>query len=355
MAWDMPSTAQPEPSVGWHGVFEQILASDQRGMLVVGPRRRVLEMNAAARALLDFHGGLPCPGSDISSDINLGFAMGDAFHDRRPIQYESYLPGPDRLLRYHITPVLTPSGEAEMLVVTIEDVTRLRHLETVRRDFVANVSHELRTPLASMRLLVETLEGGAIDDRSAAMHFLRRAEVEIDAMARLVEELLELSRLESGVLRLNLGPVDVKAAVEAVSNRLAPMARDKEVELILDVQQDLPPAHADAPRLEQILMNLAHNAISYTPEGGRVTLRAGRQGRGVAIEVVDTGVGMRPEEAERVFERFYKVDQGRTRTAGAGLGLAIARHLVDAQGGHLTAISDVGRGSTFSVLLPISR
>lgn len=346
--------SQPDPAVGWRAVFEQLLASDLRGMLLIGPGRRVVEMNDAARVLLKYDGSLPRLSGEVGSDMNLGFAVGDAFHDRRPVEYESYLPGPDRLLRYHIVPILASSGEAEMLVVTIEDVTRLRHLETVRRDFVANVSHELRTPLAAMRLLVETLEGGAINDPPAAMHFLQRAEVEIDAMARLVEELLELSRLESGVVRLSTGPVDVEGAIVGVSNRLTPMARDKGIELVLDIQPALPPVEADGPRLEQILVNLTHNAITYTPEGGRVTLRARRQSRGIEIEVVDTGVGMLPEEAERVFERFYKADRGRPRTAGAGLGLAIARHLVDVHGGKLTAVSEVGRGSTFSVALPIT-
>jgi signal transduction histidine kinase len=150
-------------------------------------------------------------------------------------------------------------------------------------------------------------------------------------------------------------PVDVTGALEGVSNRLAPMASEKGIELVLDIQPDLPPVRADGARLEQVLMNLAHNAISFTPEGGRVTLRAHRQGRGVKIDVVDTGVGMRPEEAARVFERFYKVDPGRPRTAGAGLGLAIARHLVEVHGGRLTAVSDVGRGSTFTFVLPISQ
>jgi two-component system phosphate regulon sensor histidine kinase PhoR len=243
----------------------------------------------------------------------------------------------------------------EAVVATIEDVTRFRHLETVRRDFVANVSHELRTPLASMRLLVETLEGGAIEDHPAALHFLHRIDVEIEAMARLVEELLELSRLESGVLRLTMESVNVRAAFEGIANRLAPMATEKRIALMLDVQPDLPPVRADGPRLEQILMNLVHNAIKYTPEGGRVTLRAHRQGRGIRIDVVDTGVGMTPEEAARVFERFYKVDRGRPRTAGAGLGLAIARHLVEVHGGRLIAVSDAGRGSTFSFVLPMGQ
>jgi two-component system, OmpR family, phosphate regulon sensor histidine kinase PhoR len=347
--------AQPDPSIDADVLFQQFMAAEERGLLVVGSGRRVLEMNPTARELLDYHGSLPRLSSEVTPDMNLGFALGDAFHDRRPVTYESYLPGPDRLLRYHIIPILARDGQAEMVVTTIEDVTRLRHLETVRRDFVANVSHELRTPLASMRLLVETLENGAIEDPPAAQHFLHRIDVEIDAMARLVEELLELSRLESGVLRLNIEPVDVPVAFDEVINRLAPMAREKEIELILDVQPGLPPVRADGPRLEQILMNLAHNAIKYTPEAGRVGLRARRQGLGIRIDVVDTGVGMRPEEAARVFERFYKVDRGRPRTAGSGLGLAIARHLVDVHGSRLTAVSDVGRGSTFSFVLPISQ
>jgi two-component system phosphate regulon sensor histidine kinase PhoR len=351
----MPSTAQPDPSVSARTLFQQFMASEERGMLVVGTGRLVLEMNAPARSLLGYDGVLPRLSSEVSSDMNLGFALGDAFHDRRPVQYESYLPGPDRLLRYHITPILAEDGQAELVVTTIEDVTRLRHLETVRRDFVANVSHELRTPLASMRLLVETLENGAVEDLPAALHFLHRIDVEIDAMARLVEELLELSRLESGVLRLNIEPVDVPAAFEEVINRLAPMAREKGIELMLDIHPDLPPVRADSARLEQILMNLAHNAIKYTPEGGRVSLRAGRQGLGIRIDVVDTGVGMRPEDAARVFERFYKVDRGRPRAAGAGLGLAIARHLVEVHGGRLTAVSDTGRGSTFSFILPMGQ
>jgi two-component system phosphate regulon sensor histidine kinase PhoR len=346
----------PEETVDGAAVFKQLMAAESRAMLLVGGGRRVLEMNSAACSMLGYDGPLPRPIAEISPDMNLGFSVGDAFHDRAPVQYESYLPGPDRLLSYQIMPILAATGEPVMAVATIDDITRLRHLETVRRDFVANVSHELRTPLASMKLLVETLQEGAIEDRPAAEHFLHRIDVEIDAMARMVEELLELSRLESGVLRLAMEGVDVQTALTDVNNRLAPMARDKRLDVSLDVQPNLPPAWADPTRLEQVLINLAHNAIKYTPEGGKVMLRARREGPGIKIEVADTGVGMRPEEAARVFERFYKVDKGRSRSGGSsGLGLAIARHLVELHGGRLTAVSDVGRGSTFSFVLPISQ
>lgn len=334
-------------------LFRQFMAADERGVLLINPGRRVRELNEPARTLLDYGGSLPAPIAEVSSDLNLSFAIGDAFHDRKPIQYESYLPGPDRLLRFHIVPIMAPTGEPELAVATVEDVTRLRHLETVRRDFVANVSHELRTPLASMRLLVETLEAGAIEDRPAAEHFLHRIDVEINAMAHLVEELLDLSRLESGVLHLNMERIDIGRVCEDVVNRLAPMADDKGVDLSVGAGLDLPPIEADGARLEQILMNLAHNAIKYTPAGGSVVLRATRQGRGIRIDVADTGMGMLPDDAARVFERFYKVDKGRTRAAGAGLGLAIARHLVEMHGGRLAAVSEVGRGSTFSFVLPI--
>jgi two-component system phosphate regulon sensor histidine kinase PhoR len=336
----------------YQAIFEQYARDADRGLMIVGPGRVVLEINPEARRLLDFTGDVPSPISAIVHDMNVEFGVGQAFHDRRPVILESYAPTPDRLLQFRIQPVLSSIGEPELAAVSVDDITRLRYLETVRRDFVANVSHELRTPLASIRLLVETLQEGAMHDSEAAAHFLHRIDVEVDAMAGLVEELLELSRLESGSLRLEPRPCDVRELLEGVCNRLAPMAEDKSVDLRSDIQEGLPCVTADPDRIEQVLMNLLHNAIKFTPEGGEVELRARRQGPGVLIEVSDTGVGMSPAEAARVFERFYKVDAGRKREAGAGLGLAIARHLVELHGSRLQAVSEVGRGSRFSFTLP---
>ncbi len=339
-------------SLDFRAVFDQFAEADQRGLLVINRRRVVIGLNAAARTMLDFDGSMPAAAAQVVQDIYFDFAVGDAVHDRRPVWHESFVPAPDRLLRFQVTPIMVRSGEPSLLMATVEDITRLRYLETVRRDFVANVSHELRTPIASINLLVETLQRGAMTDPRAGAHFLQRIEIETQAMARLVEELLELSRLESGVLSLRLDRVNLEDLLQEVINRLAPAASEKSIALELDLPELLPPARADLKRIEQVLMNLVHNAIKFTPAGGKVLLRARRQSRGIYVEVVDTGMGLDAVEAARVFERFYKVDKGRNRAEGAGLGLAIAKHLLELHGSHLDVVSDVGRGSRFSFALP---
>jgi len=344
-----------EPLVLDHrAIFEQYAGADQRGMLLIGIRRRVLAMNEAARDLLAYSGQLPEPFAAVVRDVNVGFAVGEAFHDRQPVWHESYAPDPDRLLRYHLVPIIAPTAEPMLVVATIEDVTRLRHLETVRRDFVANVSHELRTPIASINLLVETLQNGAVADPEAAAHFLHRIQVETRAMGRLVEELLELSRLESGALSLQIEETETRGLLDSVMNRLEPAAQEKSISVRVDVQEVLPPVMVDVKRIEQVLMNLVHNAIKFTPPEGAITLRAMRHSPGVQIEVVDTGVGMDPAEADRVLERFYKVDKGRSRADGSGLGLAIARNLLELHGSRLRVVSEAGRGSRFFFTLPIA-
>lgn len=350
----MESRTSQTTELDYQSLFEQFIEKDGRGLLIIGERRHVLAINQAARGLLGYDGPLECPTGNVVRDVHFGFAVGEALHDRQSVWYESYAPDPDRLLRFHLIPIVSETEEPILLVAAVEDITNLRYLETVRRDFVANVSHELRTPLASINLLVETLQNGAMNEPDAAQHFLHRIEVETVAMAQLVEELLELSRLETGIVGLSLQRVPVPPLVEDVVNRLIPAAEEKEVDVSLDMQAGLPDVRADPKRLEQVLMNLVHNAIKFTPGGGKVTIHARRQGRGVQIEVADTGVGMTSSEAERVFERFYKVDKGRNRAAGAGLGLAIARHLLELHGSRLHVVSVVGRGSRFTFALPLA-
>ncbi|HZS93813.1 MAG TPA: ATP-binding protein [Chloroflexota bacterium] len=335
-------------------IFAQYSVQTNRGLLIVGPQRRVLAINDSARRMLDFDGTVPDVATRVVPDLEFDFVVGSAFHDRREQWHESYLPDPDRLLRFHLMPVLSREGIPAYVVAEVDDVTRLRHLETVRRDFVANISHELRTPLASISLLIETLQNGAMDDPEAAQTFLQRIQVETRAMTRLVGELLELSRLESGALSLDFEPTDIAAALGDVAARLSTLAGHRHVELRIDVQPDLLPARADPKRLEQILMNLTHNAIKFTPPGGSATLRAQRSGPGIQIEVADTGVGMNVADIDRVFERFYKIDKVRSRDAGSGLGLAVTRHLVELHGGRLQAVSEPGRGSRFYFALPLS-
>lgn len=242
-----------------------------------------------------------------------------------------------------------PAGE---VLLVLQDLSEVRRLEAVRRDFLANISHELRTPLASLAALVETLEEGALDDPPAAREFLARMRVEVDGLTQLVQELLDLARLESGRETLAIAPVSVVSLVAGAARRLAAQAERAGLRLVLAVPSDLPPVLVDRERIERVLINLLHNAIKFTPPGGQVTISACRTGEWVVVAVADTGVGIAPEDLPRIFERFYKADRSRA-TSGAGLGLAIARHIVLAHGGRIWAESELGRGSIFRFTLPI--
>jgi two-component system phosphate regulon sensor histidine kinase PhoR len=248
-------------------------------------------------------------------------------------------------------------------VIILQDLTQIRRLDTVRRDFISNISHELRTPLASLKALVDTLRDGALDDPPAAQRFLDRIETEVDAMTQMVQELLELSRIESGRVPLSLVPTPVADVVAPPLERLHPQAERAGLTLSVDLPSDLPPVLADAERVRQVVTNLLHNAIKFTRPGGRVTVRAyAVQDEGllpkadhhhleVIIEVADTGVGIPADDLPRIFERFYKADRARSG-GGTGLGLAIAKHIVQGHGGRIWAESIEGQGSTFYFTLP---
>lgn len=236
-------------------------------------------------------------------------------------------------------------------LLLFQNLTRLRRLETVRRDFISNLSHELRTPLASLKALTETLQDGALDDPPAAQRFLDRMLIEVDALSQMVEELLELSRIESGRVPLRLAPVDPADLLAAAVERLGVQAERAGLTISIDCPSDLPPVLADAARLQQVLVNLLHNAIKFTPSGGQIRLSAAAQPGQVVFSVQDTGVGIPVEDRPRIFERFFKADRARAG-GGTGLGLAIARHLVEAHGGRIWVESVEGRGSVFSFEIP---
>jgi len=246
--------------------------------------------------------------------------------------------------------IITPIEETRSYLVILQDLTRLRRLERVRRDFVSNVSHELRTPLASLKAVVDTLRDGALEDPAAARRFLSKIEVEVDALTQLVTELLELARIESGRAPLRLQPVAVSEIVALPVERLVPQAERAGLELRVSIPSDLPPVLADIDRARQVVMNLVHNAIKFTP-AGLVEVSAARQGDEIVIAVRDTGVGISEEDLPRIFERFYKADRARSG-GGTGLGLALAKHVVQAHGGRIWAESTEGKGSTFFFTLP---
>jgi two-component system, OmpR family, phosphate regulon sensor histidine kinase PhoR len=241
-------------------------------------------------------------------------------------------------------------------LLLFQDLTHLRRLETVRRDFISNISHELRTPLASLKALTETLQEGALEDPQAAGRFLYLMESEVDALTQIVSELLELSRIESGRVLLHFKSTSSIEILNVAVNRLRLQAKRAGLTLQAEYPEDLPQVLADPPRIEQVMVNLLHNAIKFTPAGGSIVVSAREEGEGsdaqIVFEVRDTGVGIPEDDLSRIFERFYKADRARSG-GGTGLGLAIARHLVEAHGGRIWVKSRAGQGSSFFFSLPV--
>jgi two-component system phosphate regulon sensor histidine kinase PhoR len=237
-------------------------------------------------------------------------------------------------------------------VAVFRDLTELRRLERVRQEFVANVSHELRTPITAILGYAETLLNGALEDRENAPQMVEIIHRQSERLSSLVDDLLELSRLEGREAAFGRTPLSVEAISQRAVEAVAPRAARKSISLDAEVPASLT-ALGDERALEQVLLNLLDNAVKYTPEGGRVRLTARPDGDRVRLCVADSGMGIAPQHLPRLFERFYRIDPGRSRDmGGTGLGLAIVKHLVSAMGGELQVASQPGEGSEFSVLLP---
>ncbi len=235
------------------------------------------------------------------------------------------------------------------------DVTELRRLEKVRKDFVANVSHELRTPITAIRGYSETLLGGAMNDSATAKKMLDIIHRQSERLSELVEDLLELSRLESKQIQLALVPVNVWSAAQTAAETVRPKATTRGIRIDVNETQPLF-ALADARAVEQIILNLLDNAVKYTHSGGVVQISAQQQGKEIWITVKDNGPGIEGKHLPRLFERFYRVDKGRSRDmGGTGLGLSIVKHLLNSMNGEVRVESSPGQGSAFIVELPIAQ
>lgn len=239
------------------------------------------------------------------------------------------------------------------VLIVMQDLTRLRKLEKVRSDFVSNVSHELRTPLASIKALTETLQEGALEDPPAARRFLSRMEIEIDNLTQMVQELLELSKIESGRVPLRRLIINSSEIVDRVVERMQVQAERLGLTLLTDYPKDLPQVFADPDRIGQVFVNLIHNSIKFTRPGGKIIVHAYSDRGRVVFKVEDNGIGIEPESLQRIFERFYKTDRARS-SGGTGLGLSIAKHLIESHGGRIWVESEVGKGSSFFFTLPIA-
>ncbi len=351
-------------------LFHAAAAAFDDGLVLVDADRRVRYLNAQAAELLNLKqiGSVGQGLITIARDYQVDAMVEEAITSAESRESILQPLGRQRMLRLRAVPLNHGTKGALLLV---RDVTQLSQLERSRRDLVANVSHELRTPLASIKLLVETLQSEP--PAPVAQRMLSQIAQEVDAITQLVEELHELSQIESGRVALQLVPTLIAPLIERTIERIRPQLERKNLQVTSYVPDHLPQALIDEHRVGQVLLNLLHNASKFTPENGRVTITGAvitvgegvfappgmpathPPGQWLLLSIADTGIGIPASDLSRIFERFYKVDRARTRNAGGtGLGLAIAKHLVEGHGGRIWATSVEGEGSTFYLTLPVS-
>ena len=328
-----------------------MLACDE-AVIILDHHQVVLVANDNARAVFPRVSDL---GGRTLAQISLSTEMveiaGAALKGSRILRREVRLPGAAvHVLIVSAVPIeLAPDGDAGCLLAA-RDVTDIRRLETVRTDFVANVSHEMRTPLASIRAMAETLHEGALEDPAVSFRFLETIIDESDRLTRIAQDLLVLTAAESGPPPRE--DVDISGLLREAVDHLEPQASKSELAFFSEVAPDMR-VSGSADQLRQVLLNLIDNAIKYTRPGGKIDVRGFLEDSFVVIRVQDTGLGILSEHLPRIFERFYRVDKGRSRASGGtGLGLSIVKHIVDSHGGSVSVDSEYNRGSTFTVKLP---
>src|SRR5438309_1643897 len=268
--------------------------------------------------------------------------------------------GPERTFQVQASPLVQGTEQSPGLVLVFHDITDLRRLEQVRKDFVANVSHELRTPLTTIKGYIEALQGGGVDDREPRARFLETLRKQTDRLNLLITDLLLLAKIESGQVPLKQEPVALAVLIDRTVGLLRPLIDQKQHRVVVKIPAELPPIRGDEERLGQVFSNLLDNAIKYTPEQGTITISA-ELGKAappptmIEVSVVDTGIGIPLQDLPRIFERFYRVDKARSRElGGTGLGLSIVKHLVEGHGGTVLVESLPGRGTKFLVWLPMA-
>lgn len=334
-------------------LFEGVLETMQEAVLVIDASEQLLYINSAARTLFDVPrtrgiGQLAWQSvrsGQLQGIIQRALASGESL--REAVE----LPRQKRVLE--VSAVTLPLQNGIGCLAVAYDVTELRRLESMRRDFVSNVSHELKTPLTSIQAYADTLLNGGLEDQDSSRMFVERIAEQSERLSELIQDLLRLARIESQTEAFRVERCDARTIAEMACQDHRTIAQTRLVELDESIAEGPIEVLADADGLRTILNNLISNAIVYTPAGGRVRLTVRQDGKRVLFEVRDTGLGIAREHQTRIFERFYRVDKARSRSVGGtGLGLAIVKHLVEVMQGELSLDSQLGAGSTFRVWLP---
>lgn len=331
-----------------------VLEGMNEGVIAVDADEQIVLANDASQKQfgLEAAGIIGRPIREVFRWHPLHDAVAAARSQDEPYRSEAELPGPNRR-RLGVWAGRLPGEPSPGVLIVLHDVTELRRLETMRRDFVANVSHELKTPLAGIKACAETLRLGAIDDADHNLEFVRRIEEQAERLHALILDLLALARVEAGEKALELCDVSLAEMIAARLENCAGVAAKRNIHLRAEAIDSSLVIRTDEESLATILDNLLDNAIKYTSDGGEVIVRYGTENGYCTIEVSDNGIGIAPQDQERIFERFYRVDKARSRDlGGTGLGLAIVKHLAQALGGDVHLTSRLGQGSCFVVRLP---
>lgn len=337
--------------------LDLILSSMFEGVIVTDEKEKIILMNPSLRKIFFVDTN---PGGKKLLEVIRNTAVQDIVdrivQGRQGLATEEITVNmpEEKILKVNGAPIVR-NDKFEGAILVFHDITELRRLEQIRQDFVANVSHELRTPISSIKGYAETLLEGALEDKHNAKEFISIIYQDSNRLANLINDLLDLSKIESGKMKMSLVPLDtvslIKRAVTVIENQ----AKAKSIAIKLALPSDLPKVKADETRFSQVMINLLDNAIKYSSEGRTATISANVVNNALQIDISDTGIGISEKDLPRIFERFYRVDKARSRElGGTGLGLSIVKHIVSAHGGQVWVKSELGLGSTFSFTIPLA-
>ncbi|MCM8782064.1 MAG: cell wall metabolism sensor histidine kinase WalK [Candidatus Omnitrophica bacterium] len=335
--------------------LDTVLSSMSEGVIVTDENGEIILMNPSIKKLFSIDssptGKKPI---EVIRDITVQNIIEEIIGAKQKFISEEIIVNlpQEKILKVNGVAIMR-EDKLEGAALVFHDITELRRLERIRQDFVANVSHELRTPISSIKGYAETLLEGAIEDKDNVKEFIGIIYHESNRLAHLIDDLLDLSKIESGKMKMVFLPLEISPILKNCVDVLEKQAKEKSISVSLDLPNNLPKVLADEKRLSQVFLNLLDNAIKYTPEGGSVKISASLKEKFVQIDVADTGIGIAERDLPRIFERFYRVDKARSRElGGTGLGLSIVKHIILAHSGQVWVRSELGKGSTFSFTLP---
>ena len=334
--------------------MQTIFSAMQDALLLVDSNRQVILTNETFRKLFGIAEiSVAMPLLEIVRNATLEGVLTDAFRGKGPVSSE--LAMDDSQIELHAIATKNETGEVTGALVLFHDITELKKMDQIRRDFVANVSHELRTPLSILRGYIETLLDSPETSREELSRILSVMERHSKRLDLLVQDLLTLAQLESANPNLQLRDVDLPSFFAEVVRDWGKRLAIKQLNLMVDLPPDLPTIHADRARLQEALYNLLDNAMKYSREDGEIQLNAGRRDGEIELSVSDNGIGIGREDLPRIFERFYRADKARSpdKVRGTGLGLAIVKHIAQLHGGRVEAESELGRRTTIRIMLPL--